>query len=236
MPYFRWIIVAFGIGALFLTIIGNSVFLITIWKTKSLNTASNTFFVFLSIIDLIAGLTCQPLFIVLVLSLGNERSYLVTNYNIIYSAICINSLLCVTLISINRLFAVICPITYRTFSSRKRSVRITSTALIFLSITSIIKLLLKKQKVVLFLVYFVIHILFLILILAAHCGLIVAMKRRKRTLSLLSTEERQLSKITCRMQRKTTRSISLFTLVFLLCFITYLAYQINHLLYFTDRN
>ena len=176
MPYFPWVIVAFDIDAILLTIIGNNAFLVTIWKTKSLNTASNTFFVFLSIIDLIAGLTCQPLFIVLVLSLGNERSYLVTTYNIIYSVICINSLLRVTLISINRLFAVVCPIMYRTFSSRKRNVRITSTALIFLSITSTIELLLKKQKLVLFLVYFVIHILFLILILAAHCGLIVAMK------------------------------------------------------------
>ena len=154
MPYLRWIILAFDIGPMLMTIIGNSAFLITIWNTTSLHTASNVLFVFLSMTDLIVGLICQPLFIALLLSHGNESPYLITTYNLIYSATCINSLLCVTLISINRLFAVACPITYRTFSSRGRSIRITSTAFIFLTIVSTIELLLTKHKLILFLVFF----------------------------------------------------------------------------------
>ena len=233
MKYFRWIILAFDIGPILLTIIGNSAFLITIWKTKSLNTACNTFFIFLSITDLIAGLTCQPLFIALLFTREDEKQYLITIYNLVYSVTCINSLLCVSLISLNRLFAVACPIKYRNFSSRRKFVRITFTAFIFSSIISTIEFIPKQYEYISFLVYFVIHMFFLILILAAHCGLFAAMQRRKRKFAALWREGRKLSRIACRIECKTTRSIAWVTLAFLLCFVPYLAYQISHLLHFT---
>ena len=234
MPYFRWIILAFDIGPILVTIIGNSTFLITIWNTKSLHTASNTFFVFLSITDLIAGLTCQPLFIALLFKHEDENQYLITTYNLLYSATCINSLLCVLLISLNRLFAVACPIKYRNFSSKRKFVRITLTAFTFSSILSTFEFMPRRYEYLSFLVYFVMHMSLLIVILASHCGLFVAMRRRKRICAALWREGRKLSRIACRIQRQTTKSIAWVTFAFLLCFVPYLAYQINHLLYFTN--
>ena len=83
-----------------ITLFGNSVILITIWKTSSLHSASNILLSSLAVSDLAIGLIVQPLFIVYLLApLGSELLHVLSIF------LSTPSLMIITAIGVDRLLA-----------------------------------------------------------------------------------------------------------------------------------
>lgn len=82
------------------TLFGNSVILVTIWKTSSLHSASNILLSSLAVSDLAMGLVVQPLFIVYLLApLGSELLHVLSIF------LSTPSLMIITAIGVDRLLA-----------------------------------------------------------------------------------------------------------------------------------
>ena len=82
------------------TLFGNSVILVTIWKTSSLHSASNILLSSLAVSDLAMGLVVQPLFIVYLLApLGSELPHVLCIF------LSTPSLMIITAIGVDRLLA-----------------------------------------------------------------------------------------------------------------------------------
>lgn len=96
-----WIVICVLNAVLsFTALFGNSVILVTLWRTSSLHSMANVLLASLAVSDLAVGLVVQPLFIAIMLS---RISTIRLVYNILSYFLCCASFITITAITVDRL-------------------------------------------------------------------------------------------------------------------------------------
>ena len=207
-------------------------FIMTIWRIKSLHTPSNMLFLLLSATDLIVGLVCQPLFMATLLKPHNSKwPFLFMAYRLAFTLTSLNSLLFVTLITLNRFIAVFWPMKYRKYMVKKRIIFIAVTIVLPLSIITPIEITHYYHEVAFCLLYFLIHIFTLVFILAAHCVLYLAIKFRRKAALFKRTEAEAGQRLLHHAEQGPTKTIMIITLAFFVCHMPYLVHRMQHILH-----
>ena len=217
-----------------LTIIGNSIFFVTIWKTKSMHTPSNTLLGFLSITDLLVGIVCQPLFVVTMLQMPAPCcTDLMLAYNFAFGVTSWNSFLCIGLITADRFSAVFYPYRYRAFATCRKFTYI--TAIVFgvsISYTTADVILYQKSKIVFLSFLITVNSLVVTSIVVTYILVYRVALRQRKFLTLPQAHRRRLRK-KCSTSDGHTKTIPLILVAFIICSLPLISYHIQMLLYYT---
>ena len=223
-----WVIFALDIFPIIFTIIGNSIFIVTILKIKSLQTPPNLLLLFLCITDLMVGFACQPLFICL-LFMPEKRPWVrvIMAYNLVFFVTSFNSFLSITMITFNRFYAAFRPLKYRKFATKKRFCCIAAVLFTLSTAFAIIDALLHTQhSIAICASYLAIQIIIVIAIIAANCWLCSVISGRNAKSVTLELKSRQnLRKI---KEREATKTIAIISSTFLICHMPYIAYLVYY--------
>ena len=233
-----WIITALDIIPAAFTIIGNSIFFITLWKTTSLHTPSNTLLGFLSAIDLVVGLVCHPLFLITIFHTDRPcctQEMLVYNFTFFLTSW--NSYLCVAMITADRGLAVLHPFRYREIASCKRFSIIAAFIFLVSSIYVIIDQLFYDKSRMGFLLFNVICQLFILSLISIIYILIYrAMHRQnKRIVTITDSTSRKLRRKS-RTEQVKTKKVALIIFTFVFCTLPYTIYKSNMYLFYIGRS
>lgn len=233
-----WIILAVDILPSLFTVIGNSIFFLTIWKTRSLHTPSNTLLGFLSIIDLMVGVVCQPLFMA---TLFQPRGPCCTPpvfaYNFAFFLTSWNSYLCIMLVTIDRFFAVIYPFKYLEFVSCKRMFYTAGLVFTVSTTFAVIRLLLYDESRTSFiLIKVILQLIVLALVIACYGLIFREMKRQQKRIEGLKDRAGRKRRKEAKVERARTRTVALILLTYVLCTIPYSIYLVQMYLFYTKRS
>eukprot|EP00795_Rhopilema_esculentum_P017605 gene17605-9246_t len=232
-----WIILAIDVIPALFTVIGNAVFFITFLRTRSLHTPSNVLLWFLSLIDLVVGTVCQPLFIfTLFKEHGPCCTVAVKIYNIVFGLTCWNSLVCVALVTIDRFLAIFFPFQYKEKASCKTVACIFLFVFVVSSMYTVLVMIFYETARISFIIFdLVFQLLILALILAVYASIYRVMFRLMRSTQPQcrpNSKSVQQSQI---VERKKTITLSMIIGAFLICYSPYIAYSVKSLLYYLGK-
>ena len=233
-PY-TWIILALDIVPALFTIIGNSIFFVTIWKTRAIHTPSNMLLGFLSITDLLVGVLCQPLFVITILQSPVPCcTDVMVAYNFIFGVTSWNSFLFIALISADRYFAVFYPYRYRAFATCKKFTYI--TAIVFavsLSYTTI-DILFYERSTIAFLIFLIVfQSMVVIVTIFIYIFVYRAVLRQRRMFDRVPRLRRRKMRKRNKTDERNSKTIALILIAFIISSLPYISYHIQMLLYYT---
>ena len=236
MLAYTWIILTLDIAPALFTVIGNGIFFVTIWKTRTIHTPSNMLLGFLSITDLLVGVLCQPLFVISILQSPVPCcTDVMVAYNFVFGVTSWNSFLCIGLISADRYSAIFHPYRYLAFATCKKIVYI--AAIVFavsLSYTTIDALFYEKSTIVFLVFLIVVQSMVVIVTIFTYIFIYRAVLRQKRMFNkaphLRSRQLRKMNKI----DEGNSKTIALILIAFVITSLPYISYYIQMLLYYTN--
>ena len=233
-----WILLTLDIIPALFTIVGNSIFFITILKTSSLHTPSNTLLAFLSLSDLMVGVLCQPLFILTLIQPPQPCCTCeMKAYNFTFDAIVWTSFLYIVLITADRLIAVFHPFRYREVASCKKFAFIaTSVFAVSILLATAKTLFYKHSRITFLLLEQWLMILALLFILISYILIYRVMLRKNRTALPANSGSEQNSRKTDRNERSKTKTVAFILIAFISCTAPYTAYNIQMYLFYVDKS
>ena len=113
-----------NVMSLFIAALGNAVILLSIWRTKSLHSPSNTLLFTLSLTDFLVGTVTQPLYVIsrlyFLITEKDGQQALLDAFDVISSLLSGVSFITATLISIDRYLVLFLHLRYRCIVTSKR--------------------------------------------------------------------------------------------------------------------
>ena len=228
-------VVVFSIPPTIFTIISNMLFIITLLKTSSLHTPSNTFICAMCVTDLTAGFLCQPLYIALLLSkYGYSMLTLGKTYDVTFRGRCFNSFIFSLLITCDRYAAICYPFRYLELASCRKYVN-TSFCILALSVIYAMiafKFHDKSSEVIFWCLESGLQLIIIMAVLMMYARIYkVILSQRKRIVSIDDTLARQQSRIS-RIERRRTQTVSIILAALIACYAPYTVYSIRGILFF----
>ena len=232
-----WILLTLDIIPALFTIVGNSIFFITILKTSSLHTPSNTLLAFLSLSDLMVGVLCQPLFIIILIQppqpcCTNEMQA----YNFAFRLTVWASFLGIVFITADRCLAIFKPFRYHEFASCKKYAFIAITMSIMSLCYTIVKLLFYIQSQTTFILIEVILMLLILAFILMTYTMIYRLMRRKRRRIGSQANQAQNPRRAGKSDGSKTKTVALILIAFISCTAPYIAYNIQMYLFYVDKS
>ena len=231
-----YIVLGFSILPMILTIIGNTVFFITLLKTSSLHKPSNVLLGALCITDLLVGVLCQPLNIVIVLSnlpvVPCCPPY-VKAYNFIFWLSSSNSFVLSLLITLDRYVAIRHPYRYLAIATCRKHTYIVFGASILCLIFAIVHLMAFDNFVNAMLpieVGFQLLVIMIVLIVYARIYKVVLSQRSRVGL----TVDSQQSRISL-IERSKTHTVTIILAAFIVCYAPKIAYTVKSILFYRGK-
>lgn len=188
LPIHVKIVVALDVLPVALTIIGNSMFLVTLLKSRSLHTPSNFLLGMLCCSDLLVGVVVQPLFLINTQSTGQCYPFDITSsiYYYCYVICCGCSLFLASLLSIDRYIAICHPFKYYTIVNIKNYGWI--IGVLFLTWTAISATIFLSMYY-LWMGFMIIEILVIVVILISYARIYSVLSKVKRTVQNIGVIE-----------------------------------------------
>lgn len=233
-----WVIFILDIVPALFAIVGNSIFFLTLWRTTSLHTPSNTLLGFLSIIDLLVGLICHPLFIATLLqSPGLCCTITMSVYNFLFGLTIWTSFLYILLITVDRFFAVFFPFEYRKLATCKKSCLIATIAFgVSACYSTAVFFLYKESRMTFILVDVIVTSLTFLFIIVAYTMIYRAMSHhRNRIVTVPGGGDAEARKFG-RPERFKINTVALVLLAFICCNAPYTAYMLQMFLFFLKKS
>ena len=230
--------VGFSVPPTILTVIGNTVFLITLLKTASLHTPSNALLGALCVTDLLVGLLCQPMHITVLLSKpGPCCPPLIKAFNFIYYWSCWNSFFYSLLITLDRYAAICYPYKYRQLARCRKYIYLTLSIFIFFAVHSAIRLLFYKKSEISFISVAVgleLVIIITVVVIYVKIYKIAFWQRRRTVVSVGDIDGRQRSPISTK-EKSRTHTVAIILGVFVICYIPYTVFGVHRILYYLRK-
>ena len=229
----EWTVVAFCIPLTIFTIVSNILFIITLLKTSSLHTPSNTLICAMCVTDLIAGFLCQPLYFSLLLSKhGYSMLILGKTYDITFRVRCFNSFIFSLLITCDRYAAICYPFRYLELATCRKYV---NTSLSILALSVIYAMIAFKfhdtSEVTFWFLEAGLQFIIIMAVLMMYARIYkVILSQRKRVVSMDDTLARQ-SRIS-RIEQRRTLTVSIILATLIACYAPYTVYSIRGILFF----
>ena len=232
-----WIVTALDIIPAIFTIIGNFIFFVTLWKTNSLHTPSNILLGFLSIIDLMVGLICQPLFLATIFRTDRPCcTQEMLAYNFVFILTCGNSYLCIALITGDRAFAIFYPFKYRAVASCKKFSSIAGITFLISTIYAVLEhLLYTKCKTAFILFKTTCQLMTLSLVSIVYLLIYRAVRRQNNKAAITSTVKGKARR-TSRTEQHRTKMVALILFTFAFCTVPYTIFGFNMYLFYIGRS
>ena len=234
---YRYIIFALSIPPTVLTIPGNIIFFITLLKTPSLHTPSNTLLGSLCVTDLLAGLVCQPLSMSVLLSKPAPCCPpVLIAYDISFKLSSANSLVLSLLITLDRYAAIQYPYRYLEYASCRKYVY-TATGLFILStIYAIVEeRLYFSSKVTFWGIPAGVQLLILLVVLLIYTKIcIVILSKQKKIVANMHPDFRKLSK-TSKEERRRTHTVIIIVAAFIICYAPYFVHTFKVFLFLLGK-
>ena len=218
-----YINVGLSIPPTILTIIGSTVFIITLLKTSSLHTPSNVLLGALCITDLLAGALCQPIHMALRLyKAGKNFSKLSSAYNFIFHLSCLNSFGFSLLITLDRYVAILYPFTYREHFKSKKYAYLAFGSFVLSVIYAAIELRFYENSEAIFLSFEAsLQLLIIMAVLVMYARIYkVVLSQRKRIVTIGGSSVRQQARISSR-ERSRTHTVTIILTAFIACYTPY---------------
>ena len=224
----RSTVVSLTIVPAILTIIGNTVFFVTLLKTPSLHTPSNLVLGALCLTDLLAGALCQPIHIAMLLCKSVPiRSLLYSTFYFIFHLSCFNSFVFSLLITLDRYAAICHPYRYLEHATCKRYAYTAVAIFVLSAIYAIIEITYYQNFKVIFWSFEVsLQLLFMILVLMIYIKIYkVVLQQRKRIAMNGNFTSRRQSRIPAR-ERSKTHTVTIILAVFIACYTPFTVYYL----------
>ena len=234
---YRYIIFALSIPPTILTIPGNIVFFITLLKTPSLHTPSNTLLGALCVTDLLAGLVCQPLSMSVLLSKPAPCCPpLLIAYDISFKLSSANSFVFSLLITLDRYAAIQYPYRYLEYASCKKYVYTTTGLFILSAIYAIVEERLYFSSMITFWgIPACVNLLILLVVLMIYARIcIVVFSKQKKIVASMHPDFRKLSK-SSKEERRRTQTVIIIVAAFIVCYTPYFVHTFKVFLFFLGK-
>ena len=231
------IIVALSFPSIILTIIGNTIFFITLIKTSFLHTPSNVLLGVLCATDLLAGVLCQPLFITLLLSNpGPCCTLLARIFYYIYDLSCWNSFICTLMVTLDRYAAICYPYRYMAYATCRKHIYSTLFIFALTTIYATIKFRHYKNTEVRFLS---IDISLQLLVMLAAVAMYIRINKiirsqRKRIRPPADGSIRRQTRLALREKSK-IHTVSIILAVFIGCYTPRTIFDVKCILYYLRK-
>ena len=234
---YRYIIFSLSIPPTILTIAGNIIFFITLLKTPSLHTPSNTLLGALCVTDLLAGLVCQPLSMSVLLSKPAPCCPpLLIAYDISFKLSSANSFVYSLLITLDRYVAIQYPYQYLEYASCTKYAY-TATGLFILStIYAMLEERLYFSSVVTFWgIAACVQLLIFLAVLTTYAKICIVMfSKRKRIVPVTHPGFKKESKIS-KEEKIRTDTVIIILAAFFLCYTPYFVHTIQVFLFLLGK-
>ena len=217
-----FVICALNAFLAFTAAFGNSAILLTIWKTSSLHTLTNTLLASLALSDLAVGLVVQPLFIAYLLS---EIDILTLLFSVSSDCLCWASLITITAITVDRLLVLQLHLRYDALVTPLRM----TWVVIFIWMSSGVSALLSSLNLTLFFILeFVATISVLVGNFAVYIKIYLIVRRHHRQIQHQFHQHQQMQqatngnifRVTLRF-KKTALNTFLVYILLLCCYMPY---------------
>ena len=207
-------------------VLGNSSILLTIWKTSSLHSVSNTLLSSLAVSDLSIGLVVQPIFVAHLENLATTDGLLY--FNILGSVSCTVSFYSVTAIAVDRLLAVQLHLRYEAEVTPFRATVIVIIIWIYAALFSVFWLLnfyLVFKMISIVIIFFAVHL---------KIYLIVLRHQRQIQRQLQLQQQDANNENILRVKRFVRSAVNIF-LLYILLLSCYMPFAVYHQLIFVNR-
>ena len=233
----NFIVVGFSILPTLLTIIGNTVFLVTLAKTRMLHTPSNVLIGALCVTDLLAGVLCQPFYIAFLLSTpGPCCSPVAKALNFTFGLSSQNSFICSLLITLDRYTAIYYPYRYRELATCNKYCFSTFSIFVLTVIYTVIKFkFYDDAKVEFWLIHIGLQLLIITAVLLMYVRIYrVVLSQRNRVPSLRDASFRRKFRF-LRREKSRTHTVFIILAVFITCYIPYAVHSVKSILYYMGK-
>ena len=232
-----YIVAGFSIPPTILTVIGNTVFFITLLKTNSLHTPSNILVGSLCLTDLLAGVLCQPMHVAsLLVNTGPCCPPLKQAFYFTFSLSCWNSFICISLITLDRYIAICYPYRYRELVTCRKYAYAMLWVTALVTSYSILELRFYEHSKIIFLSLLTglqFLIIFAVLIMYARIYRVV-LSQRRRIASIVNMSFRLQARISSR-EMKRTHTVAIVLTVIMACYTPSTVQYLMYILYHTGK-